>query len=71
MAINRQVVLKSRVLRTLVAGGMDKRQMVRQLCRCESVSKTSYCLGGAFVWSAQPQGLGYWHAIAKRIGEYA
>lgn len=64
MATNRQAVLKSRVLRTLVAGGMDRRQMVRQLCRCESISTTSYSLGGAFVWSEQPQG--FWLLARNR-----
>ncbi len=73
MAINRRKVLKSRILRALVKGGMDKRQMVRQLCRlyAGSAGLNSPSIGGCVIWSDTPQGQEYWYGIAKRIGEYA
>ena len=75
MAVNRQVVKKSRILRRLVKHGIDKRQMVRQLCRLGGVGYAEPILKaervhGCVVWSETPQGHNYWHAIAKRIGEY-
>ncbi len=68
MAVSRKAVLKSRILRALVAGGMDKRQMVRQLCRVDRCNHT-HELVGAFVWQAQPQGHTYWAGIERAIGQ--
>lgn len=75
MAVNRQVVKKSRILRRLVKHGMDKRQMVRQLCRLGGAGYDKPILkaegiGGCVIWSETPQGHNYWYGIAKRIGEY-
>lgn len=72
MAISRKEVLKSRTLRVLVAGGMDKRQMVRQLCRLDSESAdlSARGIGRCVVWAETQQGHEYWYSVAKRILEY-
>lgn len=68
MAVSRKEVQKSRILRALVAGGMDRRQMVRQLCKVGVLHPTSRVVG-AFVWQATPQGHRYWAAIERASGQ--
>lgn len=50
MAVNRQEVKKSRLLRHLVRNGMDKRQMVRELSKCDHISLSMPDIACAMVW---------------------
>lgn len=66
MAMNRQAVKKTRILRVLVKLGVDRRKLVRQLSKVRYVSPNCMDLGGCFPFSNTPQGHGYWMAMAEK-----
>ena len=71
--MNRIKVKRSKLLRSLVRGGADRRQMVRQLTKAGRVARAmldvnvSY-LDGAMDWSNSPQGHRYWVRVGALVG---
>lgn len=69
--MNRIKVKRSKLLRSLVRGGADRRQMVRQLSRESARIPGGYSLvvddpQSAFLWSDTPQGLDFWSNITRQ-----
>lgn len=68
--MNRIKVKRSKLLSSLVRGGADRRQMVRQLSRIHpdqeaGVDINLTTVNSAFLWKSTPQGVEYWAKIAK------
>lgn len=65
--MNRIKVKRSKLLRSLVRGGADRRQMVRQLSRVAHLNNADELMC-AFAWQDTPQGAAYWLRVKMAYG---